>query len=139
MNHENLEKFSNYIKQIGKIFKKSCISSNDIDCSLKDINLIEFLYKNKRTMGEIADELNLTPGTVTTLISNLISKDLVKREYDKEDRRKIYIILTDKGNKLGENLENSHYDISSQILSSLNPKEQDKIIELMEKINKNLK
>jgi len=139
MNCEKLKKFSSSVKGIAKQFKKSCFNSPKFECSIKDINLIEFLHKNKRTMGEIAEETNLTPGSVTTLISHFIDKGLVEREYDKNDRRKIYIVLTKQGNNIGDALDENHKEVTEKILNTLSDDEQDKLIELMGKVNSKLK
>ena len=69
----------------------------------------KFLYNNqfralmiignrgRITSSELGATLYMKKGSVTTLIDSLIEKDLVTRENDKQDRRKIWIYLTDKG------------------------------------------
>jgi DNA-binding MarR family transcriptional regulator len=50
-----------------------------------------FLQKGSMTAGELASLTGLTTGAVTGLIDRFEEKDLVKREFDKQDRRKIII------------------------------------------------
>lgn len=48
--------------------------------------------KGQLTAGELATLTGLTSGAVTGLIDRLEKKKLVKRQYDKDDRRKVYIV-----------------------------------------------
>jgi DNA-binding MarR family transcriptional regulator len=51
-----------------------------------------FLRKDKLTAGELADLTGLTTGAVTGLIDRFENKGLIKREFDKQDRRKIIVV-----------------------------------------------
>lgn len=51
-----------------------------------------FLQKGQMTAGELADLTGLTTGAVTGLIDRFEKKKLVKRQYHKDDRRKIIIV-----------------------------------------------
>jgi DNA-binding MarR family transcriptional regulator len=51
-----------------------------------------FLQKGALTAGELADLTGLTTGAVTGLIDRFEKKNLVKREFDKSDRRKVIIV-----------------------------------------------
>jgi DNA-binding MarR family transcriptional regulator len=50
------------------------------------------LQHPKVTAGEIAKMTGLTNGAVTGLIDRLEKKKLVERQFDKEDRRKVWIV-----------------------------------------------
>jgi len=50
------------------------------------------LQKKELTAGELAKLTGLTTGAVTGLIDRLEAKDLVKRHFTKEDRRKVIIV-----------------------------------------------
>lgn len=50
------------------------------------------IEKGQMTAGELAELTGLTTGAVTGLIDRMEKKKLVKRDYDKEDRRKVYIV-----------------------------------------------
>lgn len=71
------------------------------------------LNKGKLTAGELSELTGLTTGAVTGLIDRLEKKSLVKREFDKTDRRKILIVPDHKyANKV---LDNAHLDLKAQI------------------------
>jgi DNA-binding MarR family transcriptional regulator len=50
------------------------------------------LQKGQMTAGELAGLTGLTTGAVTGLIDRFEKKKLVKRQFDKDDRRKVFII-----------------------------------------------
>lgn len=51
-----------------------------------------FLQKGNLTAGELADLTGLTTGAVTGLIDRFEKRKLVKRQFDKNDRRKVIIV-----------------------------------------------
>lgn len=46
---------------------------------------------------EVANNINLSPATVTSILDRLESKDLVKRVRSTEDKRRVGVYLTDEG------------------------------------------
>ncbi len=88
------------------------------------------LDKGTITAGELSNFTGLTTGAVTGVIDRLEKKNLIKREFDKIDRRKILIVPNiDKANEL---FASSHLDLSSQIEDLLS-KFTEKEIEVIEK------
>lgn len=129
-----------YFAEIAKFFKKSFAKELDsnIDYSMRECGVIEFLFDGPLTMSELAHQMDLTPGTITPLVDKLIEKKLVKREEDSNDRRKIYILLDKKGEMIGEALLKIHGDLSSILLNKLDLKEREKFQLLLKKIVENL-
>ncbi|MDS0527006.1 MarR family winged helix-turn-helix transcriptional regulator [Clostridium sp. SHJSY1] len=108
---------------------------------LKDISITEMhtiegigMYK-ERTMTEVAQDLRITVGTLTTAISKLIKKGYVERERTEEDRRVVLIRLTKKG-KLAYRLhEKFHNDMVNQTIEGLNKEEEKILVSSLDKIN----
>ncbi|HAO07653.1 MAG TPA: MarR family transcriptional regulator [Chryseobacterium sp.] len=58
-----------------------------------DHKYLSFLIqKGQMTAGELASVSGLTTGAVTGLIDRFEKKNLVKRQFDSSDRRKVYIV-----------------------------------------------
>lgn len=51
-----------------------------------------FLQKGNLTAGELAELTGLTTGAITGLIDRFEKKNLVKRQFDSSDRRKVIIV-----------------------------------------------
>lgn len=113
--------------------KNSLIGDLDTRVHKHNINKSEFIvliiiYDNeKKSMSELCRNVDLKSGSLTTLIDNLIEMGYVKREFDKNDRRKILVQLTTKGKNFVKKIKKSFKD---NILS--------KIEKLTAKENKNL-
>jgi DNA-binding MarR family transcriptional regulator len=130
------ERFAFCLNLVGKSFKKSACNSNDFpkDFSIKDISILHLLGEKPMMMSELADEMGLTPGTMTTKINSLIKKNFVERKYDEHDRRKIYIQLAKKGESTFIVIMQHHLDLSAKLLKKLNSEEQEILIKLTEKM-----
>jgi DNA-binding MarR family transcriptional regulator len=98
------------------------------------------------TAGELSNLTGLTTGAITGLIDRLEKKKLVKREFDKSDRRKVFIVPNiDKASRL---FANSHLDLPTQLehlLSTFTAKEIQVIeryltstVEIMNNVTKRL-
>ena len=121
---------------IGKEFKKSACGSDDFpkNFSFKDVAVITLLGEVPMMMSELADELSLTPGTMTTKVDNLIKKKIVERAFDKEDRRKVFIQLAKKGEKICEAIMKGQLEMSGKLLKKLTTEEQEIYVTLTEKL-----
>jgi DNA-binding MarR family transcriptional regulator len=106
-----------------------------------------FLQKGNLTAGELADLTGLTTGAVTGLIDRFEKKKLVKRQYDKNDRRKV--IIEPDSRKI-MNLFTPFYEefqnATDNIISTFSDKEKEiintyllKSIELMQATSSKLK
>jgi len=110
------------------------------DISITEIHTIEAIgmYKS-RTMSEIAQDLNITVGTLTIAINNLVRKGYAVRERSEKDRRVVMVSLTRKG-KLAYRLhEKFHSDMIKYTIEGLNETEESILINSLEKLNNYLK
>jgi DNA-binding MarR family transcriptional regulator len=130
------ERFAFCLNIISKNFKKSACNSNNFpkDFSIKDVSILYLLGEKPMMMSELAAEMELTPGTMTTKVDSLIKKKFVERKYDGYDRRKIYIQLAKKGESIFTVIMQHHLDLSAILLKKLNSDEQETLIKLSEKM-----
>lgn len=54
------------------------------------------------TAGQIASHLHLTSGAITGLIDRLERSGFAKRQADPKDRRRVVVVPTSKGDRIGE-------------------------------------
>ncbi|SMC89352.1 MarR family winged helix-turn-helix transcriptional regulator [Pedobacter africanus] len=89
-----------------------------------------FLTKGAMTAGELAEVTGLTTGAVTGLIDRFEKRKLVKRQFAKEDRRKVLVVPeTDKIMKLLAPLYKSYRSRSEELIASFTEEE----LEIIEK------
>ncbi|NAS16579.1 MarR family transcriptional regulator [Clostridium butyricum] len=107
------------------------------DLSITEIHTLEAIgMYDQKSMSEVAQNLKITVGTLTTAINKLIKKEYVERKRIEEDRRVVLIKLTKKG-KLAYRLHDKfHKDMVNTAVDGLNDKEEEVLIHSITKINK---
>ena len=87
------------------------------DLSITEMHTIEAIgmYK-KKTTSEVAKELSITVGTLTTAINKLVKKDYVERIRSEDDRRVVKLGLTKKGKLLYRVHQHFHREMVKNIL-----------------------
>jgi DNA-binding MarR family transcriptional regulator len=77
----------------------------------------------------LAKALKVTPSNVTGIIDRLSEQGLVTREDNPQDRRMLMLKLTVKGNKLISNLREKRVNLMTTLLTQMNDKELQVILE----------
>lgn len=110
------------------------------DLSITEIHTIEAvgLYGAK-TMSEIAAELEITMGTLTTAIDKLIKKEYVERSRSNLDRRIVNVNLTKKGKLAYRIHEKFHLDMVKEVMLDFTAEEEEILLIALGKLNKHLK
>ena len=106
------------------------------DLSVTEMHTLEAIgMYTERTMSEVAQDLKITVGTLTTAINKLIKKEYVERKRIEEDRRVVLIKLTKRG-KLAYRLhEKFHNDMIKATIDGLSEEEENTLISFLERLN----
>lgn len=106
------------------------------DLSVTEIHTIEAIGMYKpRTMTEVANDLGITVGTLTTAITKLVKKEYVERTRGEEDRRAVMIALTRKGKLAYRIHDQFHQEMISETISGLSDHEEEILVKSLDKIN----
>ncbi|MFC4617166.1 MarR family winged helix-turn-helix transcriptional regulator [Camelliibacillus cellulosilyticus] len=87
------------------------------------------------TSTDLARLFHVQKSAITALINRLVDKALILRERSQEDRRIVYLRLTDKGMALFEDCQAMIHDIVSVFINRLDEKEIETFIATYEKIS----
>jgi len=119
-----------------KIEQKALAESVLKDLSITETHTIEAIgmYEVK-TMSEVAQNLKITVGTLTTAINKLVKKGYVERNRCEEDRRSVKIKLTRKGKLAYRIHEKFHHEMIKATVEGLSQEEEDVLIRSLEKLN----
>lgn len=102
------------------IEEMSLKSSQFSDVSLKEMHTIEIIGKQPNvTPSDVARELMLTLGTVTTSLNKLETKGYVVRTRSKLDRRVVHLSLTKRGRLLNRLHAKFHKSMVDHIVEDL--------------------
>jgi DNA-binding MarR family transcriptional regulator len=106
------------------------------DLSVTEIHTIEAIGMYKpRTMTEVACQLNITLGTLTTAIGHLVRKGYVERKRSEEDRRIVYIQLNKRGKLAYRVHRKFHSDMVKASIEGLTEQEEQILVTALDKLN----
>lgn len=105
--------------------------------SITEIHTIEAIgTEGNRTMGEIAHDLRITVGTLTTAINRLIKKGYVERKRIEEDRRVVLVNLTEKGEAVFNVHKIFHKEMIDTILEEFKGEDLDILTRILGKASR---
>lgn len=105
------------------------------DITINELHAIEAIGLNGGTMSEIAKKLNVTVGTLTTMINRLVKKEYVERTNSEEDRRIVQITLKKKG-KLAYRLHDRfHHVMIKNMLADIDESQYEVLIQALSALN----
>ena len=87
-------------RDVNDIEQKAIITSEFSDITNNDMHVIDAIGIDRpKNMSSIARELSVTVGTLTISVNSLVKKGYVVRNRSSEDRRVVFISLSEKGVK----------------------------------------
>lgn len=91
------------------------------DISIKEVHAIDAIsmYEHKTT-SQVARELRITPGTLTTMVNHLVRKDYVMRLRSDDDRRFVRLGLTRRGRLIYRAHESFHRHMVESFAGDMN-------------------
>lgn len=117
--------------------EEKCLKRGEFsDLTISEMHLIDNIgVDRERTMSDTAKVLRITSGTLTTAVDNLIKKGYVERNRSDEDRRVVYIKLTEKGRLAYLDHEEFHKDLVTSALYQLSSDEEELLTKVLSNID----
>lgn len=103
-----------------------------------ELHVIEAIGEESLTMNELSEKLGITMGTATVAINKLYEKLFIERERSEEDRRKVYVRLSNKGLMAYKYHGNFHSNILEKVTTNVEKEKLDIFIEVFKTIVENL-
>ena len=138
VNQENLlnDLLVMLFNEILDVEQKALITGIFKEISINDMHIIDAIgIGEPKNMSTVAGEMAVTVGTLTTAINNLVKKGYVKRERGEEDRRVVYISLSDKGKKAFIHHARFHKEMITSILDEFDEDEKKILIRGLTKLD----
>jgi len=127
--------FENLIK-----IKSECSCEILSQCGLSDITIKQIGYlkiideHGDVTFSRLAKITRNSKPTITEMVNKFVKMDCVYKEKSSEDGRIFYIRLTEKGRRIARAEENALLKVIEKMAGSLDEKEIDTLIDLLEKV-----
>ena len=121
----------NLFNEIWELEKEAIITEEFKDITNNDMHIIEAIgLSGENTMSSVAKKLK-----ITTAVNALVRKAYVKRERSEEDRRVVYIALTEKGEKAFYHHEQFHRQMTNAVIEKLDDEEIDALVKMLKDIS----
>ncbi|WP_174616164.1 MarR family winged helix-turn-helix transcriptional regulator [Virgibacillus ihumii] len=105
------------------------------DITTDQFATLQYIQKHEEcTSTDIAHAFGVGKSAVTAQITRLYEKDLIKRVRDENDRRNVYLYVTEKGIKLIEYTEEEIYTEIGKYLGHFDEEEITEFISSLEKL-----
>ena len=114
----------NLFNEIWKLEEDAIITEEFRDITNNDMHIIEAVgLSGENTMSVVAKKLGITAGSLTTSVNSLVNKKYVTRQRSEEDRRVVFLKLTEKGKRAYEHHREYHRQMTEAVISRLDENE----------------
>ena len=136
-NYETLnEVLVKLFRDVMDIEQKAIITPEFKDITNNDMHVIEAIgIGQPKNMSSIARELSVTVGTLTISMNSLVKKGYVERTRGREDRRVVYISLSERGREAYEHHAQFHKEMIRSVTSELTDEELEALVKALSKLN----
>lgn len=130
-----IKAFTVFVKSsqsIQKLIKQDFLKK---DINLNEYAVMELLYhRGDQPIQSIGKRILMGGGSITYVIDKLENKGFLSRESSKEDRRKIYACITEKGKSYMDQRVPEHEQLISTIFEEWDDDEVEDAINLLKRI-----
>lgn len=107
-----------------------------IKVSMNEVHIIEAIYNSEiPTMTNVASTLLITAGSLTTAVDKLVQKGYVIRYQEENDRRKVLLKLTSKGEDVIRIHEVFHEEMIENTIKDMHLDEDSDLIPILENLS----
>lgn len=121
------------INEIWEVEGKAIITGEFQDITNNDMHIIEAIdLGDGNNMSTIAKKLNVTVGTLTSSMNSLVKKNYVERYRSEEDRRVVYVRLTEKGAAAYHCHADYHHQMTLAVMEKMTEDEIPVLMKMLE-------
>lgn len=122
-------------KDIMEIEGRCLVTADFKDISYNDFHIIEAIgVKEPKSMSTVAKLMKVTTGTLTKAMDGLTEKGYVVRERSRQDKRVVWVSLTEKGKAAYAHHEDFHRTMIANVKSQLTEQETPILIYALAKL-----
>lgn len=134
-----MHRYEEVIVALRRIIRATDLHSRQLNkatgLTASQLLILKLLHQNTElTAGQVARQVSLSQATVTSILDQLEQRALLLRERGQEDRRKVFMRLTDAGKSLLVNAPKPLQTSFIQQFQDLHDWEQDMILSALERV-----
>lgn len=102
-----------------------------------DFEILEALYhKGRLTVREVSEAVLINTGSITYVIDKLEKKGLLERSNCKDDRRVVYIQITDEGKKLMNTIFPAHQRVIEELFDGISEEDKKTVVNVLKQVGR---
>lgn len=99
----------------------------DVEISFQQLNVLYLVRKGGASMADMARILGVAPTVITGLVDRLEARGLIRREAHPSDRRRIQLVLTERGNEISMQVEEAIASRIHEQVQLLTPEQRESL------------
>lgn len=124
------------VNEIWELEAKAIITDEFKDLTNNDMHVIEAIgLGEEKNMSCVAKALNITVGSLTTAVNQLVKKQYVERSRSEEDRRVVLVKLTEKGALAYRHHEEYHRQMTEAVLEKMSEEDLPVLMKMLNALN----
>ncbi len=127
---------------IGRVQRAALIFERELrdhfaahDLQIGEFDMLATLLRSgppyRLTAGHLVASSMKTSGAITNRIDHLVAKQLVTRDVDPDNRRRVLIALTETGKELVDRVVDCHVALEERLLEGMEPQARDDLTRLL--------
>lgn len=123
------------VNEIWELEGKAIITEEFKDLTNNDMHVIEAIgLEGGKNMSAVAKNLDITVGSLTASVNHLVKKQYVERSRSEEDRRVVYLGLTERGVAAYRHHEEYHRQMMEAVMAKLDEKDIPVLIKMLDAV-----
>jgi DNA-binding MarR family transcriptional regulator len=118
-------------RELEPVFERFGLSASTFEAL---VTLMRIAGDSGVSQKRLADEIGVTPGTISIRVDRLVAEGLAERQPDPESKRNTLVALTDQGRELFERVAPVHLANERRLLASLSDEDTQLLVGLLRKL-----
>ena len=120
-----------------RLMEERDLKKSRLNLSISELHLLEQIGKSEEgmTVSEIAQKQNVTKPSVTVAVNKLVQKGYCEKRQMESDGRAVLVTLTRLGRRVNASHARFHRNMIREVTSDLTEAEQDRMMEIMGRLN----
>jgi len=140
MDYELRQLVERYMAAYFVLFKKLNVQIREViqdEATLDQYQIIDYIATHDNgTSTELADAFSVGKSSITAIITRLVDRGIIERTRDNQDRRVVYLSLTERGRMIYSKMQGSIMGMLSTYMGHFTKDEIDSFIKPFEKLAK---
>lgn len=130
-----IDRYQNAINKVYRSINQILKEKMHSDITTDQFSTLQYIRHHEYcTSTQIAQAFGIGKSAVTAQINRLVKKEFIKRIRDKQDRRNVFLYVTDRGQHVIESTEQVLYQVIGNKLSHFDEREIESFIHSLEKL-----